>query len=79
MRNSSQLKRGQFEGMLTFFNKPPIWDDRLRAFVLDFKGCSGKYSWKCFQLIDNADEKHVYLQMGKMKRDFFTLDFTWPF
>jgi len=76
---ASQFKQEHFEGRLTFFNKPPIWNESSRAFVLDFKGRSEQNSLKSFQLIDNADENHIYLQLGKMERDLFTLDFMWPF
>lgn len=76
---ASHFKQGHFQGMLTFFNKPPIWDESARAFVLNFKGRSEKNSRKNFQLIDNTDEKHIYLQLGKVERDLFTLDFLWPF
>jgi hypothetical protein len=81
---SAKFKQGQFEGMMDYFNKPPIWNERksypgVQAFVLNFNGRVDKASVKNFQLIDNVDENHIYLQFGRVGDNLFTLDFQWPF
>ena len=80
---ASQFKQGNFADMLTYFSKPPVWNEGpfyidSHSFVFDFDGRVEKNSVKNFQLIDNQDEKHIYLQFFRAERDLFTLDFQWP-
>ena len=63
-----------------FFNKPPKWNEckylthcltcyvpiEVQAFVLNFNGRVDKASVKNFQLIDEYDDNHIYMQFGRV-------------
>jgi tubby-related protein 1 len=74
-----RYQAGDTAGMMTFFNKPPKWNDHIQAFVLNFNGRVDRASVKNFQLIDDQDENTVYLQFGRVGDKDFNLDFQWPF
>ena len=71
-------KKGNTNGMHTFFNKPPKWNEHVQAFVLNFNGRVDRASVKNFQLIDDNDENKVYLQFGRVGDSHFNIDFSWP-
>ena len=76
---AERYSAGDTAGMMTFFNKPPKWNDHIQAFVLNFNGRVDRASVKNFQLIDDQDENTVYLQFGRVGDKDFNLDFQWPF
>lgn len=76
---AERYQAGDTAGMMTFFNKPPKWNERIQAFVLNFNGRVDRASVKNFQLIDDQDENTVYLQFGRVGEKDFNLDFQWPF
>lgn len=58
-------------------NKPPEWDASTQAWVLDFHGRAPTVSSKNFQLcLDGSGD--VVLQLGKVGRNAFTVDYSWP-
>jgi len=59
-------------------NKPPKWNDKVAAFVLNFNGRVTQASVKNFQLVLEEDEERVVLQFGKVGKDEFTMDYSWP-
>lgn len=76
---AERYSQGDSAEMLTFFNKPPKWNDHIQAYVLNFNGRVDRASVKNFQLIDDQDESKVYLQFGRVGDKDFNLDFQWPF
>jgi len=69
--------------------KKPQWNEKLKAFTLNFHGRVTKASVKNFQLVykgDYDDEEaysstasgKVSLQFGKKDTDMFTMDVRWP-
>lgn len=63
-----------------FMNRPPQWNEQMQAFVLDFYNRVSQASVKNFQLVEVGDERHqMLLQFGKVKKDIYNLDFTYPF
>ena len=76
---AERYNQGDSAEMLTFFNKPPKWNDHIQAFVLNFNGRVDRASVKNFQLIDDQDESQIYLQFGRVGDKDFNLDFQWPF
>ncbi len=70
-----------------FFNKPPKWNEckladltfiEVQAFVLNFNGRVDKASVKNFQLIDEYDDNHIYMQFGRIGKDDFNMDVAFP-
>lgn len=64
-------------------NKPPEWDDNIKAFTLDFGGRVREASVKNFQLVHwdhNTDRKgaDTVIQFGKISEDLYALDFSYP-
>lgn len=76
---TERYNQGDTAGMMTYFNKPPKWNEHIQAFVLNFNGRVDKASVKNFQLIDDQDENKIYLQFGRVSDTEFNLDFQWPF
>uniref|UniRef100_A0A7S3IBE3 Tubby C-terminal domain-containing protein n=2 Tax=Fabrea salina TaxID=342563 RepID=A0A7S3IBE3_9CILI len=68
-----------YSGMFAFYNKPPVWNDKAKAFVLDFKGRVSMASIRNFQLVDDKNEDNTYIQFGRIGENHFNLDFKWPF
>ena len=62
-------------------NKAPKFNAHLNAFVLNFNKRVLKASIKNFQLIDatDSDERRIIYQFGKVGKDDFNVDFSWPF
>ena len=64
-------------------NNPPMWDDKLRAYTLDFKGRVREPSARNFQLVpwdlpSNRLGQELVALSGKTGPDTFCLDFAWP-
>jgi tubby-related protein 1 len=50
----------------------------VQAFVLNFNGRVDKASVKNFQLIDEYDDNHIYMQFGRVGKDQFNMDVAFP-
>lgn len=73
------FKHGRRGDMCVLVNKSPRWNEQMQAYCLNFNGRVTHASVKNFQLVDEADEdERVMLQFGKVGKDMFTMDFTWP-
>lgn len=67
--------------VVVFRNRQPVWDSRLQAYTLDFKGRVKKASVKNFQLeiAEGESTGDINLQFGKNGENEFALDFKYPF
>lgn len=63
----------------SYQNKAPKWDDRVNAYVLNFKGRVTEASVKNFQLVNGEDPDTIYLQFGRTGKEVFNIDFRYPF
>ncbi|KAK1357588.1 Tubby-like F-box protein 5 [Heracleum sosnowskyi] len=68
-------------------NKAPRWHEQLQCWCLNFKGRVTVASVKNFQLVaavdpshnvSDAEQERVILQFGKIGRDIFTMDYSYP-
>uniref|UniRef100_A0A7N0VBQ9 Tubby C-terminal domain-containing protein n=1 Tax=Kalanchoe fedtschenkoi TaxID=63787 RepID=A0A7N0VBQ9_KALFE len=68
-------------------NKPPRWHEQLQCWCLNFKGRVTVASVKNFQLVaavepsENVsvdEQERVILQFGKIGKDIFTMDYSYP-
>lgn len=73
-------------GLTTLVNKPPTWNDELRAHTLDFRGRVTMCSVKNCQLVEavsegdgGGEDASVLLQFGRVQQDMFTVDYAHPF
>ncbi|CAD8058431.1 unnamed protein product [Paramecium primaurelia] len=64
--------------IVTYVNRPPQWNSRHKAFVLNFYQRVDKPSVKNFQLIVDKKEDNILLQFGRVGEDLFNLDFQYP-
>ncbi|XP_074376123.1 tubby-like F-box protein 5 isoform X2 [Apium graveolens] len=76
-----------FEESMILKNKSPRWHEQLQCWCLNFKGRVTVASVKNFQLVAAVDPSHnvseaeqerVILQFGKIGRDIFTMDYSYP-
>jgi len=61
-----------------YCNKPPVWNDTIGAYVLNFNKRVTEASVKNFQLVHPEDPKVVFLQFGRVGKETFNLDFRHP-
>mmetsp|Transcript_42701 Transcript_42701/g.123430 ORF Transcript_42701/g.123430 Transcript_42701/m.123430 type:complete len:263 (+) Transcript_42701:659-1447(+) len=61
-----------------YCNKPPVWNDTIGAYVLNFNKRVTEASVKNFQLVHPNDPKVVFLQFGRVGKETFNLDFRHP-
>ncbi|TNV71017.1 hypothetical protein FGO68_gene4452 [Halteria grandinella] len=59
-------------------NKPPRWDAKMKAHVLNFYGRVDQPSVKNFQLINENNPNNIFLQFGRVDDLNFNLDFCYP-
>ncbi|KAL0490457.1 tubby-like protein [Acrasis kona] len=75
---SEKLKINDWKGLCILKNKTPVWNEKLKAFVLNFNGRVTKASVKNFQLAEPENMNKVFLQFGKVDQNKFTLDYRHP-
>lgn len=73
-----RFKDASLDGLVCLRNKDPVWNENLKAYVLNFGGRVTLASVKNFQLIDPERPSDVVVQFGKVDDDLFTLDFRYP-
>jgi tubby-related protein 1 len=59
-------------------NKPPSWNNDVKAYVLNFNGRVTMASVKNFQLCTRDDDGKQIMQFGRVGDDEFNLDVQWP-
>ena len=59
-------------------NKSPKWNEQMQAYCLNFGGRVTKASVKNFQLVAADQQDRNILQFGKVGKDTFTMDYSWP-
>jgi len=64
-------------------NKPPVWNEQVRKYILNFNGRVEVASVKNFQLVLTQDPETLVLQCGRSHdsedgSSTFILDFGWP-
>jgi len=62
----------------TYRNKVPKWSDKIGAYVLNFNKRVTQASVKNFQLVNETDPDTVMLQFGRVDKEVFNLDFSYP-
>jgi len=62
--------------MLT--SKDAEWDKELKSYVLNYHGRASQASVKNFQLCHHSNPDHIIMQLGKIDKDIFNLDFRYP-
>jgi hypothetical protein len=73
-----RYKDARLDNLLLLRNKDPVWNDNLKAYVLNFGGRVTMASVKNFQLIDPDRPSEVVIQFGKVDDNMYTLDFRAP-
>jgi hypothetical protein len=66
------------ENVVKLINKMPDWHPELKSFALDFNGRVTLSSSKNFQIVHEANTSYVVMQFGKVNRDLFTCDYSYP-
>lgn len=74
-RSGSVTNRQQAD---LYRNKPPRWEERIGAFVLNFNKRVTLASVKNFQLVSMEDPDVVYLQFGRAGKEIFSMDVRYP-
>lgn len=74
----SRFKDRDMNDVIELINKPPRWNDQVGAYVLNFNGRVTMASVKNFQLVSPEDEDKIILQFGRVGKDLFTMDFSYP-
>ena len=64
-------------------NKPPVWNEQVRKYILNFNGRVDVASVKNFQLVQIEEPEDLVLQCGRSHdgedgSSTFILDFGWP-
>ena len=63
---------------VSFTVSPNLYWIEVQAFVLNFNGRVDKASVKNFQLIDEYDDNHIYMQFGRIGQQNFNMDVAYP-
>lgn len=83
----SPTKVHSSEESMVLKNKSPRWHEQLQCWCLNFKGRVTVASVKNFQLVaavdpslnvSDTEQERVILQFGKIGRDIFTMDYSYP-
>ena len=69
---------GTKEKVMLLENKPPSWNNDVKAYVLNFNGRVTMASVKNFQLCTRDDDGKQIMQFGRVGDDEFNLDVQWP-
>jgi tubby-related protein 1 len=76
---ASRFDSDQLDDLIILNNRQPTWNEKTRAYVLNFNGRVTQASVKNFQLISPAlDTEYVILQMGRTSASQFTCDYAYP-
>lgn len=73
-----RFKDQDMTGLIKLINKPPRWNDQVGAYVLNFSGRVTMASVKNFQLVSSDNHDEIILQFGRVGKDLFTMDYSYP-
>jgi hypothetical protein len=64
--------------LTVLMNKPPRFNEKIGEYCLNFHGRVTHASVKNFQLVDQNNRSKILLQFGRVGKDKFTCDFSYP-
>ncbi|KAM0688715.1 Tubby- protein 1 [Conglomerata obtusa] len=73
------IKKEMWGHLVILINKPPYFNQDLGTYMLNFQGRVSEPSVKNFQIIHHIDIREVLLTFGKISKNSFILDYTFPF
>ena len=68
----------QSANVIRLTNKTPVWNQTLKSFALNFNGRVTQASVKNFQIIHPVDVDYIVMQFGKISKDVYTCDYSYP-
>ncbi|OAD73645.1 tubby transcription factor, C-terminal [Phycomyces blakesleeanus NRRL 1555(-)] len=74
-----KYRDGNARDLLILHNKSPQWNEDTQSFVLNFNGRVTQASVKNFQIVHDNDLDYIVMQFGRVERDYFTMDYKYPF
>ena len=74
----TKVKDGDLSQLVMGSNKRPKWDEHAGGHVLNFHGRVTLSSVKNFQLVCDGNEEDTVLQFGRVDKDKFTMDVSYP-
>lgn len=66
------------DNVVKLVNKSPSWHPELRSFALNFNGRVTQASVKNFQIVHEVNTDYVVMQFGKVDKDMYTCDYSYP-
>ena len=73
------MKINIVDNKINFFNKKPIWSQEYNNYILNFFNNRVQVEDKKNFILENIENKNVFLQCGKINENLFALDFMQPF
>ena len=77
--SSSSSQQTARANIVKLVNKKPDWNKKLNSFVLNFNGRVAVGSSKNFQLVHPKKTDYITMQFGKINKDLYTCDYSYPF
>lgn len=79
--SEGEHKTSANDQLMSFTNRPPVWNVKHKSWSLDFGGRVKVRSVKNFQLMEqNAKDNQMnYLLMGRINSNSFVIDYGYPF
>jgi hypothetical protein len=71
-------KQSDLKNVVKLVNKSPEWHKELHSFALDFHGRVTMPSVKNFQICHEINTDYVVMQFGKVNKDLYTCDYSYP-
>ncbi|RNA27193.1 tubby -like protein [Brachionus plicatilis] len=71
--------KSNLRNVVKLINKSPQWNSGLNSFALNFYGRVTISSVKNYQIIHEVNPDYVVTQFGKVNKDLYTCDFSYPF
>jgi hypothetical protein len=73
------MKINIVDNEINFLNKKPIWSQEYNNYILNFFNNRVQVEDKKNFILENIENKNVFLQCGKINENLFALDFMQPF
>lgn len=75
----SSVHSNEYRNVVKLVNKSPEWNKELGSFALNFHGRVAMSSVKNLQIVHEANPDYVCMQFGKVNKDLYTCDYSYPF